>query len=195
MAFGPAECGRSVRPGCAVLRSCRMPVTTRSAAVPGEAAGVQDGLEAWLVATIPPVMRHLLAHARRRPSWAEMTYQQYNVQRIIDGEGPMAQGEIARRLLVSAPVITRQAAALTDDGLVERRPDPEDRRSIRLALTEKGRKRVRAMRDELLDAATELLGPLPTEQRGSLAVALEHLQVLLPNRSAAEATTSKGHPG
>jgi DNA-binding MarR family transcriptional regulator len=155
----------------------------RSSAVPGEAAGVQDGLEAWLIATIPPVMRHLLAHARRRPSWADMTYQQYNVLRIIDGEGQMAQGEIARRLLVSAPVITRQATALAEDGLVERRPDPEDRRSIRLALTTKGRKRVRAMRDELLTAATELLAPLPEQQRANLAVALEQLQVLLPSRS------------
>lgn len=172
-----------------------MSVPTRSSAVPGEAAGVQDGLEAWLVATIPPVMRHLLAHARRRPAWAEMTYQQYNVLRIVEREGPMAQGEIARRLLVSAPVITRQAAALTEDGLVERQPDLEDRRSIRLALTSKGRKRVRAMRDELLDAATELLAPLPEEQRGTLAVALEHLQVLLPNRSAPGPPGSKAHPG
>lgn len=170
-----------------------MSVPTRSSAVPGEAAGVQDGLEAWLIATVPPVMRHLLAHARRRPSWAEMTYQQYNVLRIIDGEGPMAQGEIARRLLVSAPVITRQAAALADDGLVERRPDPDDRRSVHLALTGKGRKRVRAMRDELLDAANELLAPLPEEQRGSLAIALEQLQVLLPSRMLPPPSGSRSH--
>lgn len=150
--------------------------------MPGEAAGANDGLEAWLVATIPPLMRHLLAHARRRPSWGEMTtYQQYNVLRIIDGEGPMAQGEIARRLLVSAPVVTRQATALADAGLVERRPDVADRRSIRLALTAKGRRRVRAMRRELLEAAGELLAPLPEAQRAGLATALEQLRVLLPS--------------
>jgi DNA-binding MarR family transcriptional regulator len=172
-----------------------MSVPTRSSVLPGEAAGVQDGLEAWLIATIPPVMRHLLAHARRRPSWAEMTYQQFNVLRIIEGEGPMAQGEIARRLLVSAPVITRQAAALAEDGLVERRPDQADRRSIRLALTTKGRRRVRAMRDELLDAASELLAPLPEEQRDNLSRALEQLRVLLPNRSATHAATAKAREG
>jgi DNA-binding MarR family transcriptional regulator len=172
-----------------------MSVPTRSSVVPGEAAGVQDGLEAWLIATIPPVMRHLLAHARRRPSWAEMTYQQFNVLRIIEGEGPMAQGEIARRLLVSAPVITRQAAALAEDGLVERRPDQADRRSVRLALTAKGRRRVRAMSDELLDAASELLAPLPEEQRDNLSRALEQLRVLLPNRSATHAATAKAREG
>ena len=157
-----------------------MTVPSRSFAVPGEAAGESDGLEAWLVATIPPVMRHLLAHARRRPSWAEMTYQQYNVLRIIDREGAMAQGEIARRLMVSAPVVTRQATALTEVGLVERQPDTVDRRSIRLALTSKGRRRVRAMRRELLAAAGELLAPLPEAQRANLATALEQLRVLLP---------------
>jgi DNA-binding MarR family transcriptional regulator len=159
-------------------------LTDGSASVPGEAVDEHDGLEAWLVATIPPVMRHLLAHARRRPSWAELTYQQYNVLRIIQAEGPMAQGEIARRLLVSAPVITRQASALAESGLVERRPDTEDRRSVRLALTTRGRRRVKAMRAELLDGARELLAPLPEEQRRNLAVALERLQVLLPSQHA-----------
>lgn len=157
-----------------------MSVPSRSLAVPGVAAGEKEGLEARLVATIPPVMRHLLAHARRRPSWAEMTYQQYNVLRIVDREGPMAQGEIARRLMVSAPVVTRQATALTEVGLVERQPDTVDRRSIRLALTTKGRRRVRAMRRELLAAAGELLGPLPEAQRANLTTALEQLRVLLP---------------
>ena len=157
-----------------------MSVPMRSSAEPGEAAGANDGLEARLVATIPPVMRHLLAHARRRPSWGEMTYQQYNVLRVIDGEGAMAQGEIARRLMVSAPVVTRQATALAEVGLVERQPDVVDRRSIRLALTPKGRKRVRAMRQELLAAAGELLAPLPEAQRANLTTALEQLRVLLP---------------
>ena len=161
-----------------------MSVPTRSSAVPGEAAGeaasVHDGLEAWLVATIPPLMRHLLAHARRRPAWGELTYQQYNVLRIIDGEGPMAQGEIARRLMVSAPVVTRQATALAEAGLVERQPDVSDRRSVHLSLTARGRRRVRAMRRELLVAAGELLAALPGAQREGVATALEQLRVLLP---------------
>lgn len=157
-----------------------MSVSSRPYAVPAEVADPNDGLEAWLVATIPPVMRHLLAHARRRPSWGDMTYQQYNVLRMIDRDGPMAQGEIARRLLVSAPVVTRQATALTEGGLVERKPDAADRRSIRLALTAKGRRRVRAMRRELLAAAGELLAPLPEAERANLTTALEQLRVLLP---------------
>jgi DNA-binding MarR family transcriptional regulator len=144
--------------------------------------GALDDLEASLVATIPPVMRHLLAHARKRPAWAELTYSQYNVLRIIDRDGPTAQAEIARGLMVSAPVVTRIASALADGGLVERRNDPRDRRTVRLALTPRGRRRVRAMRQELLDAAGELLAPLPDARRAALAKALQELQVLFPGR-------------
>ncbi|HET7686633.1 MAG TPA: MarR family transcriptional regulator [Candidatus Limnocylindria bacterium] len=142
-----------------------------------------DGLESRLIATIAPVFRHLLAHARRRPGWKSLTYQQYNVLRIIDGEAAMPQAEIARRLLVSAPVVTRLAASLVDSGYVERGTDPEDRRAVRLSLTPKGRRKVRAMRRDLLEAATELLAPLADDRRAAIGAALDELQVLLPSGS------------
>jgi len=129
-------------------------------------------------------MRHLIAHARRRRAWSELTYQQYNVLRMIDTMGPQAQAEVARRLLVTAPVITRLAAALADAGLVERRTDASDRRAVILALTAKGRRRARAMRRDLLEAAHELLEPIPASRRKGVGRALEELQVLLPQHSA-----------
>jgi len=129
-------------------------------------------------------MRHLVAHARRRRAWSELTYQQYNVLRMVDTMGPQAQAEVARRLLVTAPVVTRLAATLADAGLVERRPDPKDRRAVLLALTPTGRRRARAMRRDLLQAAHELLEPIPDDRRQAVATALEELQVLLPAHSA-----------
>jgi DNA-binding MarR family transcriptional regulator len=146
--------------------------------------GEGDSLEASLIATVAPVMRHLVAHARRRRAWSELTYQQYNVLRMIDTMGPQAQAEVARRLMVTAPVVTRLAATLSDAGLVERRPDAKDRRAVLLALTSTGRRRARAMRRDLLQAAHELLEPIPDDRRASVAAALEELQVLLPQHSA-----------
>jgi DNA-binding MarR family transcriptional regulator len=141
-------------------------------------------LEASLIATVAPVMRHLVAHARRRRAWSELTYQQYNVLRMIDTQGPQPQGEVARRLMVTAPVVTRLASTLFDSGLVLRRPDPGDRRAVLLALTPTGRRRARAMRRDLLDAAHELLEPLPKDRRAAVAAALQELQILLPDHSA-----------
>ena len=141
-------------------------------------------LEASLIATVAPVMRHLIAHARRRQAWSELTYQQYNVLRMIDTLGPQGQAEVARRLLVTAPVVTRLASTLADAGLVERQTDAKDRRAVILALTPTGRKRARAMRRDLLAAAHELLEPIPEERRAAVGAALEELQVLLPQHSA-----------
>lgn len=140
-------------------------------------------LEASLIATVAPVMRHLVAHARRRRAWSELTYQQYNVLRMIDTMGPQPQAEVARRLMVTAPVVTRLASTLADTGLVERKTDPKDRRAVLLALTPTGRRRARAMRRDLLEAAHDLLAPIPEERRAGVGAALEELQVLLPSHN------------
>ncbi|MGH2456623.1 MAG: MarR family winged helix-turn-helix transcriptional regulator [Candidatus Limnocylindria bacterium] len=145
-------------------------------------SGPIDDLEARLIATVPQVMRHLVAHARRRPAWRSLTYQQYNVLRIIRSEGPVAPGQIARRLLVSAPVVTRLAGGLVDAGLVERNQDARDRRGVSLVLSPRGRRKVAAMRRDLLAAAAELIQPLPDERRAAVAAALDELEVLLPGR-------------
>jgi DNA-binding MarR family transcriptional regulator len=157
------------------------PAAPRSRAA--KAAREAPSLEASLIATVAPVMRHLVAHARRRRTWSELTYQQYNVLRMIDTLGPQPQAEVARRLLVTAPVVTRLASTLAGLGLVERNADPKDRRTVLLTLTPTGRRRARAMRRDLLAAARELLEPIPEERRGAVSQALEELQVLLPTHS------------
>jgi DNA-binding MarR family transcriptional regulator len=144
----------------------------------------KNSLEASLIATVAPLMRHLVAHARRRRAWSELTYQQYNVLRMIDLRGPQGQADVARGLLVTAPVVTRLASSLADAGLVVRQTDPNDKRAVILALTTKGRRRARAMRRDLLAAAHELLEPIPAARRKGVRKALEELQVLLPEHSA-----------
>jgi DNA-binding MarR family transcriptional regulator len=161
-----------------------MSVSSRATARSTGATGPADELERRLVATIPTVMRHLVAHARRRPAWRDgkLTFQQYNVLRIIHAEDNVGPAEVARRLMVTAPVVTRLVGGLVETGLVERRPDPADRRAVRLGLTAAGRRRSIAMRRALLAAATELIEPLPEERREGVSSALEELQVLLPDR-------------
>ena len=66
----------------------------------------------------------------------------------------------------------------------ERRTDAKDRRAVLLALTPTGRRRARAMRRDLLEAAHELLAPIPADRRDAVGAALEELQVLLPKHSA-----------
>lgn len=121
-------------------------------------------------------MRRLVANAGRRRAWSRLTYQQYNVLRMIDTMGPRPQAEVARRLMVTSPVVTRLASTLANAGLVERRPDATDRRAVLLGLTPSGRRRARAMRRDLLAAAQELLEPIPEEKRAAVCAALDELR-------------------
>lgn len=58
---------------------------------------------------------------------------------LWESDGPRG-GELAARLGVEPPTVTRMLARLENCGLVERRPDPQDARSFRVYLTEEGRR-------------------------------------------------------
>lgn len=57
---------------------------------------------------------------------------------IINSPSLSAQVDIARRLKIEGPTMTRMLDALEKDGLVERRTDPADRRTKQLCLTPAG---------------------------------------------------------
>lgn len=91
---------------------------------------------------------------------------------IMNSPDPSAQVDIAKRLRIEGPTLTRMIDVLSKDGLVERRPAPGDRRTKHLALTPAGMEAlvdifaiVDDMRDRLLDGMSE-------EEMGVLTKAL-----------------------
>ena len=87
---------------------------------------------------------------------------------IINSPWPSAQVDIARRLRIEGPTMTRMLDALEADGLVERLPDPGDRRTKQLRVTEQGEAALReifAIADELRD---RLLAGVSEEQMDEL---------------------------
>jgi DNA-binding MarR family transcriptional regulator len=65
--------------------------------------------------------------------------------------------DIAEKLSVSAPVLSRHIAELQERGLVARRPDPEDRRAQLLELTEAGKARLAEVEEARIALILELL--------------------------------------
>ncbi|MGW0436709.1 MarR family winged helix-turn-helix transcriptional regulator [Micromonospora sp. NPDC003197] len=75
--------------------------------------------------------------------------------------------EIADRLGVEPPTVTRTLARLESGGWFTREPVPGDRRAVRIQLTEKGRAtlpQVEAMWQKLADTATAGLDPAERQQ-------------------------------
>ena len=64
----------------------------------------------------------------------------------IERHGPMRVGDLAAHEQVRKPTVTRILAALVAEGLVERTPDPVDRRVSWVQLTPAGRTLMRAVR-------------------------------------------------
>ncbi|HWK41726.1 MAG TPA: MarR family transcriptional regulator [Croceibacterium sp.] len=94
---------------------------------------------------------------------------------IINSPWPSAQVDIARRLRIEGPTMTRMLDSLEADALVERLPDPGDRRTKQLRLTPQGEavlKDIFAIADELRE---RLLGGLSDATVEELNATLQSL--------------------
>lgn len=69
----------------------------------------------------------------------DLNFTQFLALKKLGEDGPMAPGELARVLAYSPGAMTRLLDKLEQSGYLQRAPDPEDRRALRLALTASGR--------------------------------------------------------
>src|SRR5205807_9747895 len=96
-----------------------------------------------------------------------------------DGQTP---GEVARRLGLATPTVTRAATRMEASGLLRREPHPTDRRLVRLVLTAKGRALEDAIGREMRQLNDRALAGLTRTQRTTLMHALESIQKNLADR-------------
>jgi DNA-binding MarR family transcriptional regulator len=78
---------------------------------------------------------------------------------------PVTQLAIAQQLGVDRTVMTYLLDDLEEAGLVERQPDPADRRARRIIATEKGHKRLAELRQGLCLAEDHVMGALGDSER------------------------------
>jgi DNA-binding MarR family transcriptional regulator len=97
--------------------------------------------------------------------------------------GPLTVGRLAAAEGVKSPTMTGLVNGLVSDGLVDRRADPSDNRSVEVLVTPKGRRLLNAARKRRVEAVAELLKPLSDEDRGRLEAATEVLVRALEIRS------------
>lgn len=77
--------------------------------------------------------------------------------------------EISALLRVKSPTITPVIRGLEDEGLVKRTMDPDDRRAVRITITEAGRDIIRAAHDERMQIFNRLVEHLGEEDSTQLA--------------------------
>ncbi len=72
--------------------------------------------------------------------WADISMREYDVLYTLSKcREPLRISELNRHVLLSQPALSRLVDRLAERGLVERQPDPDDGRGVRLSLTGAGR--------------------------------------------------------
>ena len=118
--------------------------------------------------------------ARYLKEEADLTTVQYNVLRILRGAGAdgLLAGEIGERLIARSPDVTRLIDRLEKRGLVKRRREPEDRRAVRVFITEAGRERLTPLDEAARGALRPVFDGIGRQQladfRDTLEVILVH---------------------
>ncbi|WP_231612639.1 MarR family winged helix-turn-helix transcriptional regulator [Novipirellula galeiformis] len=104
----------------------------------------------------------------------ELTPSQYNVLRILRGEGkPMPCQEIAGRMIQVVPAMTGLLDRLEKQGLVARERSSEDRRVVYIELTATAKDLLKQMDSPVMELHSQLIGHLTRTELNELSRLLE----------------------
>jgi DNA-binding MarR family transcriptional regulator len=124
-----------------------------------------------------------LARQLRQTSDSDLSPTQSAVLATLANHGAVTLGELAELERVASPTITKVTGILQERGLVEKLPDPDDRRFVRVDLTADGRALVERSRARKTAWLARQLHDLPPEELGRLAAAADVLEQLTARKA------------
>jgi MarR family transcriptional regulator, organic hydroperoxide resistance regulator len=104
--------------------------------------------------------------------------QQYILRCLWEEDG-LPPGEVARRLGLSTPTVTRAGTRMEAAGLLQRQPHPKDRRLVRLVLTDKGRDLEAVIGREMDQLTERALASFSPSERAAVIGSLKRIQANL----------------
>ncbi len=110
----------------------------------------------------------VMLDALRRELESRITLARFDLLASLYREDGQTLAGISRALLVTAGNVTGLVDRAERDGVVERRPDPADRRVARVWLTDRGRALIRELLPIHAKQVHELIGSMPATDRKEL---------------------------
>jgi DNA-binding MarR family transcriptional regulator len=130
------------------------------------------------------LVRNLETISRKSALYRQVDRAGYLALRTLDRTGPVPTNALAEALNLDASTITRQVTALVAGGLVERVPNPGDRRSSDLAITEPGLNVMEDVERERQRVLRDMFGDWTERERRQLGLSLTKLNLSLVERVA-----------
>lgn len=104
-------------------------------------------------------LRRFLAFSEAATSAADVTSQQYQALLVITTHGrAMPVGQLAEQMLMKQNGAVQLVDRLVQAGLVQRRPNPDDRRGVMVVMTARGQEKLAGLADQHM---RELLAHAP----------------------------------
>ena len=119
----------------------------------------------------PPMMEHC-GPGRRGPI---MPREMLLLAVLENGENGIRQKDLADRIGINASSLSEQIDRLETDRYLERRENPEDKRSTLIVLTEKGKARAWEVQDERQKTAEQFCARLTDAEKDTLIGLLDKL--------------------
>lgn len=123
--------------------------------------------------------QNLMLTALRRGLGPDLSLARFDLLMQLSREDGQTLAQLSRRMLVTAGNLTGLVDRAERDGIVERRPDPNDRRLTRVSLTPRGQKLAQKAIARHAELAEEILGPLGAREREDLRRLLGRLREAL----------------
>jgi DNA-binding MarR family transcriptional regulator len=129
-----------------------------------------------LRATLPETLEAFKTRVLEDNLGGKASNQFYLLGILIARQGePITMSEISRKMEIPMSTATRMVDWFVRNRYATRLPDPEDRRIVRIALTESGQEIYRAMNRYMLERAEKIISRLEASERDLLAQLLEKL--------------------
>ncbi len=134
--------------------------------------------------------RAVMASARPRWSATDLTFTQLRALSAIARRGGMRMSELADELGIGLAAASALADRMAGRQLITRRPDPDDRRIVRLETATRGRHLLERLERGSIDHFGKLIARMTPAEREALATTLRAFV-----RLSAEHTLRKGPGG
>ena len=119
------------------------------------------------------------ARRLRQEASGELTPTSAAALATVERHGPLTPSELAELERVKRPTATRTLGHLAGLGLVDRTPDPADRRSALVSITAAGRERLRRLRGRKNAYLARRMREMPEDEVRTLERAAEILERML----------------
>ena len=124
---------------------------------------------------LAPLIREMIAAEEPVLEAHGLTMWGYVVLSALDRSSMRTQAALAAAIGADKTRIIRTLDDLQDDGYIERKPDPDDRRVRLLAITDAGRRVKDAVQGEIQVGEERWLGELSADERRTFLRVLERL--------------------